>query len=658
MASDSTQDLLLGFIAFQMGFVRREHLVAAVRVWLSDKSRPVEEILVEQGAMSEADRRFLAPLVARHVENHNGNVTECLTALSSIGSVADELWSVGDDQVKATLTTMASGSPAVVGEETHAHTPTTTQPSGVGSQSSTGSRFRILRPHARGGLGEVSVAEDTELNREVALKEIQTQFADDPASQQRFMVEAEVTGGLEHPGIVPVYGLGRYGDGRPFYAMRFIRGDSLQDAVDRFYGKPSEANKLSHDAETSQIQATEPDFDSIEFRKLLGRFVDVCQAIEYAHSRGVLHRDLKPGNIMLGKYGETLVVDWGLAKTQKPGESTAVDMETALRPSAASDSAPTVMGRAIGTPAFMPPEQAAGRLDELGSASDVYSLGATLYTLLTGQAPFSGSNVGEILGKVKAGDFAPPRHVWHQVPKALEAVCLKAMSLHSADRYSSPQQIADEVERFLADESVSAHRESVLVKARRWLRKHPRTVAALTATLLVGLSSAIVVSTVVVGKNTELAKANSAERQARQQAEKSAELLAQANATILASERQVRQERDIAVAINEFVQHDLLGQASRTKNQIEISSCERYWTERRQPSEIVFRISPWSRLLSPEPSATLTGPSANTRRPSQTLNAPWIYTRTILEKRRKPLWSTGPTWRCFVKTKDDLKTPN
>src|SRR5262249_54741200 len=154
--------------------------------------------------------------------------------------------------------------------------------------------------HAKGGLGQVSVALDEELHREVALKEIQERHADHPESRARFLMEAEVTGGLEHPGIVPVYGLGQYRDGRPFYAMRFIRGDNLKDAIERL-----------HKADGSTQDAGER---SLEFRKLLGRFMDVCQAISYAHSRGVLHRDLKPGNVMLGQYGETLVVDWGLAK--------------------------------------------------------------------------------------------------------------------------------------------------------------------------------------------------------------------------------------------------------------------------------------------------------------------------------------------------------
>src|SRR5262249_28799602 len=152
--------------------------------------------------------------------------------------------------------------------------------------TSDGQRFRVLRPHARGGLGAVFVALDSELHREVALKQILDSQADDPVSRQRFLLEAEVTGGLEHPGIVPVYGLATYGGGRPYYAMRFIRGDSLRGAIDRFHA--------------DETLKKEPSQRSLELRKLLRRFTDVCDAIGYAHSRGVLHRDIKPGNIIVG----------------------------------------------------------------------------------------------------------------------------------------------------------------------------------------------------------------------------------------------------------------------------------------------------------------------------------------------------------------------
>ena len=191
-----------------------------------------------------------------------------------------------------------------------------------------------------------------------------------------------MTGGLEHPGIVPVYGLGHTPDGRPYYAMRFIRGDSLKEAIRRFY---------QAEGEPGRDRGQRP----LEFRELLGRFMAVCDAISYAHSRGVLHRDLKPGNIMLGPYGETLVVDWGLAKTidQSGAERPFEGPELPLRPPEGIDLEPTQAGSTLGTPGYMSPEQAAGRLDLISPRTDVYGLGATLYHLLADRAPCEAEQV-------------------------------------------------------------------------------------------------------------------------------------------------------------------------------------------------------------------------------------------------------------------------
>ena len=235
------------------------------------------------------------------------------------------------------------------------------------AEATDSTRFRILRLHDRGGLGEVYVALDRELNREVALKRIRDEHADNTQGQARFVVEAEITGNLEHPGVVPIYSLGRDDTGRPYYAMRFIKGDNLKSAADRF-----------HQADTSP--GRDPRERALELRRLLARFLDVCDAIDYAHSRGILHRDIKPANVMLGRFGETLVVDWGLAKSVGRPDNGALtgDAEGTLAPESSSGLQPTLAGSRIGTPAYMSPEQATGRLDRLGPASDVYSLGATL----------------------------------------------------------------------------------------------------------------------------------------------------------------------------------------------------------------------------------------------------------------------------------------
>ena len=247
----------------------------------------------------------------------------------------------------------------------------------------------------------------------------------------------------------------------------------------------------------------DPGRRSLELRKLLRRFTDVCNAIEYAHSRGVLHRDIKPGNIIVGKHGETLVVDWGLAKPLGRVEPGSESGERTLVPSSASGSAETLPGSALGTPAYMSPEQAEGDLEHLGPRSDVYSLGATLYCLLTGKPPFEG-DVADVIRGVQKGGFPPPRAVDPSIDRALEAVCLKAMALKPADRYASPKALAEDVERWMADEPVTAWREPWARTLARWLTRHRVGVTAAGAAVLVALVGTAAVLAVQTRANADL----------------------------------------------------------------------------------------------------------------------------------------------------------
>jgi serine/threonine protein kinase/tetratricopeptide (TPR) repeat protein len=462
------RNLLFGILALQMDFIGRDALIAAMHAWVLDKAKPLGQVLQEQGGLSAERCALLEALVQEHLKQHDNDPEKSLAAVSSIKSVRQDLERIADPDLHASLAAVAVA-PAGSPEST------------VDDVKQAGLRYRILRPHARGGLGEVYVAEDQELHREVALKEIQPEHAHNPHSRGRFLLEAEITGGLEHPGIVPVYGLGQYADGRPFYAMRFIQGDNLKEAIRRFH----EADQPGRDTGER----------SLALWQLLRRFIDVCNAVAYAHSRGVLHRDLKPGNIMLGKYGETLLIDWGLAKpVGRDRAGSAGPEERTLRPSSGSGVAATQMGSAIGTPGYMSPEQAAGQLDQLGPASDVYSLGATLYALLTGQAPFPERAVGDVLEKVPKGDFPRPRQLKPAVPAALEAVCLKAMALRPEDRYPTALALAAEVEHWLADEPVSAYREPWSVKSRRWMRRHRTLVAGAAALLVAAVPLSLVIA--------------------------------------------------------------------------------------------------------------------------------------------------------------------
>ena len=489
MTAAADRHLLFGLLALQNGIINQVQLVAAFQAWTLERSRGLADHLQARGDLTASRRALIEALAEVHLDAHGGDVEKSLAAVSAGESTKQSLARIGSPEINVTLGHVGSAHGSTeVGDIDR------TSSYAVGSATSDGQRFRVLRPHARGGLGAVFVALDAELNREVALKQILDHHADDPTSRTRFVLEAEITGGLEHPGIVPVYGLGSYGDGRPYYAMRFVKGDSLKEAIERFHGDAA----LNSD----------PGLRSLELRKLLRRFMDVCNAIDYAHSRGVLHRDIKPANVIVGKHGETLVVDWGLAKPMgriEPGQESG---ERTLIPSSTSGSSVTLPGSALGTPAYMSPEQARGDLDKLGPRSDVYSLGATLYFLLTGKPAIEGDDIGAVLRAAQEGRFPPPRKHDPSIDKALEAVCLKAMAVLSEDRYTTPRALADDLERWMADEPVSAWREPWSRSLLRWLTRHRTGVTALGAALLMAIAGLAAVLGVQTRANAELMKKN------------------------------------------------------------------------------------------------------------------------------------------------------
>jgi len=375
-----------------------------------------------------------------------------------------------------------------------------------------------------GGLGVVYRAIDYELNRDVAVKFLRdnhqsSYFLD------LFISEAEITGRLDHPGVVPVYALGRSKSGEPFYSMRLIRGESLDQAIQEYH----------------EAQGESAGQRWIDLRDLLQRFISVCKTIAYAHTRGILHRDIKPQNVMLGKYGETLVVDWGLALPFQRQDQFRVLDEKTLLPRGADPRTTSPDGH--GTPAYMSPEQAAGN-QQLTPASDIFSLGATLYKVLTGTIPFPGENAVEIKQQILDGDFEPAHVVNRQVSKAISSVCTRALQHRPEDRYPTALELAEDVERYLAGEPVSTSQDTFSRRLMRWVSQHQAAAQWIVAATVAALVLAVVTSFLLLRLadqqkqiEGELQKTLAVTRQAR---ERSDALASQLIARNIQSELQAR----------------------------------------------------------------------------------------------------------------------
>jgi serine/threonine-protein kinase len=450
-------NLLFAVLALQADLIDRDQFVQVCTLWSAQKVTPLAELLVQQGWLTPQDRSDVDKLLDRKISKHHGDVRAGLAEVTT-DAVRQSLAGL-DDEVRHSVAT----TPAAPGQVVLATTAYVPQ---------VGERYTRSRLHATGGIGRVWLARDSNLARDVALKELRPERAGNPAVSARFLLEAQITGQLEHPGIVPIYELGKHSpDEPPFYTMRFVRGRTL-----------SEATRAYHERRRRGEAAP------LDLRALLGAFVGVCNVAAYAHSRGVLHRDLKPMNVVLGDYGEVVVLDWGLARLMDQPEGADA---APLNVPAESDVQATVQGQVLGTPAYMAPEQAAGLLDQLGPATDVYGLGAILYEILTGRPPFSGPQTTEFLRRVIHEAPAAPRSLVAATPRALEAVCLQALAKKPADRYASVAALAHEIQCFLADEPVRAFAEPLSVRAGRWVKKRRTLVssaAALLVTAVVGLT--------------------------------------------------------------------------------------------------------------------------------------------------------------------------
>ncbi|WP_165243658.1 serine/threonine-protein kinase [Paludisphaera soli] len=508
----SSHNLLIGILGLQNGFIDHIALIAAIQEWSADKRRPIGAILLETGKLDTPTLALLEALATEHRRRHGDDLPKSLAAFGAMAPVLRAVKGLGDEEVAAGLTVKAPS-----GREDPDATTSITPEGGEEAADedlageASASRFQVLSFHNAGALGKVFLALDKELHRNVALKEIQEKHVHHPVNRDQFVLEGMVTGALEHPGIVPVYSLGKRRDGRLFYAMRFIQGPSLTDKLKQLHGS-DKAKPLAE----GEAPPTLP--------KLLRHFVQACQAMAYAHNRRILHRDLKPDHVMLGPFGETLVVDWGLAMTfdKREGEGAGDD---SLKLPIGRDSAFSADGVVVGTLSYMSPEQGLGLRAKMGPRSDVFALGAILYAILTGRAPYADKDDAMRLAKVRRGDFPRPSAVRRDVPPALEAICLKAMQFDPDDRYESAAGLARDVEHWLDDEPTLAYPEPWNVRAGRWLRRH-RTAAVAAATLatctLLALAALNVqarrANATLSQKNDQLIAARDAAEEARGQA--------------------------------------------------------------------------------------------------------------------------------------------
>ncbi len=317
-------------------------------------------------------------------------------------------------------------------------------------------RYALGEELARGAMGRVMAATDLPIGREVAIK-LMLGLPSERA-MSRFERESRMTARLQHPGIIPVYEVGRTAAGDPYIVMRLVHGQPLSD---RIAAAASLAERL----------------------RLLPHALAAIDALAYAHGKEIIHRDLKPHNVLIGEFGETVVIDWGLAKDLRSGEASVEASDTGeTSPLAQTGNALTQDGAVIGTPAYMSPEQASGQPAD--KRSDVYSLGAMLYHLLCGALPFQSSSVHETLIKVISGDLQPLEEREPALPTDLISIVRCAMSRDPDRRFPSAAAMAEELRRFLSGQLVSAHRYSTGELAARWLRKNRLAVAVAALALL------------------------------------------------------------------------------------------------------------------------------------------------------------------------------
>ncbi len=393
----SDQNLLFGVLALQAGLLDPLYFADACSAWAARLDGALADLLMERHWLTAEDRAEVERLVERKLRKQGKRLP-------------------ADQAARA-----ATPGPTEMTKPYISVLPTM--------------KYERKTLHAEGGMGQIWRGLDPDLDRVIALKILRPDRVNDQQLRERFLQEARIMGRLSHPGIPPVHVLSQDERGTPYYAMKFIEGRTLEEAIAAYHQRPT----------------------PLAFRSLMRHFGNVCQTIAFAHSRAILHRDLKPRNIMIGDFGETFVLDWGLAKQVNPVGDTPPPQ--GLR---GTDQGLTQVGQILGTPDYIPPERLTG--SPAGPLTDLYALGVILYEILAGRPPYQGNNTLEILLQATKGQITPPSQLRGDVvPRKLEEICLKATALRPSDRYQSAAELTRAVEDWLSDELVrseAALRES------------------------------------------------------------------------------------------------------------------------------------------------------------------------------------------------------
>jgi len=515
------QNLLFAAFAVQMSLVTAPEALEITAAWARDPETSLPDRLVDAQALTKAGRATILQLVQAAENEFKGDTAGALDAAikdpHAFGRYYHRI-ALSEHHTPEEASTIAGISDSQSSQD----------PPRIIHE--TPGRYEGESEYARGGMGRVLLVHDAHLGRDIAMKELLPNVSHSGETVSlaaaspvrlsvplinRFLQEARITGQLEHPSIVPVYELGNRRNGQLYYTMKLVRGETLHRAIQN---------------------ASDPS----ERLTLLPHFVDLCQAIAYAHSRGVLHRDIKPANVMVGEFGETVVLDWGLAKgrdqrdVHQEGFSDAMN---ALNTGGDAALADTEYGQIVGTPAYMPPEQARGELDCVDERSDVYALGAVLYEILTGHTPHTGNTKMEILKRVLEGHPEPVHLLAPKAPPEIVAICEKALQTDPKRRYQSAKELAEEVQRFLSGAVVRAYEYTPYQIIHRYYHRH-RALVHLALAALTLLASGLVYY------NIRLYQSRQAERVQRMAAEESnARLTKEVYAsTIVAAQRFVNEQ--------------------------------------------------------------------------------------------------------------------